>query len=301
MNDWIAPALLSPFVFSIVTLVDKRILSEFRLPLPSFNLFVGGSQGLIGTVVLVAAPGEGLDLVAVLSALGIGVSQGCGLVIMFWMLKREDPSRVIPAMQTSPIFVALLAWPIFGENLSAFQWLAVVLAVSGGTLASFGRRSGDSSYGFRPVYLLLLVSALLIAGSQLLTKSITDDLATHQIVGFRGIGLFTVMWLIFARPKALADLGRFLAQPRRAPWLVVSEGAMPFAGHLLITSAIARGPVGLVAALNGSRPIFVFGLSYFGSKLAPKYVFETFTGRDLALKLASALLVFTAIALVSVT
>ncbi len=286
-------------LFAVVTLIDKRILSEFRIPLPSFNLFVGASQGAIGTIVLLTAPGEGLTALTVVSALGIGVMQGIGLTFMFWMLKREDPSRVIPAMQTSPIFVALLAWPIFGESLSGYQWLAVVLAVSGGMLASLGTSGTTGSYGFRPVYLVLLISALLMAGSQLLTKSITDDLATQQIVGFRGIGLFIVMWTIFARRSSLLGLRIFLSKPRQAPWLLLSEGAMPFAGHLLITTAIGRGPVGLVAAVSGSRPIFVFSLSYIGSRLAPSYIFEKLTGRDLATKLASAVLVVTAIALAS--
>lgn len=300
MNDWILPALLSPLLFAVVTLIDKRVLSEFRIPLPSFNLFVGASQGTIGTVVLLTAPGEGLEAITVLSALGIGVAQGVGLSFMFWMLKREDPSRVIPAMQTSPIFVALLAWPIFGESLGVLQWLAVVLAVGGGTLASLGTSQRTGSYGFRPVYLVLLISAFLMAGSQLLTKSITDDLATHQIVGFRGIGLFIVMWVIFARRSSLSGLRTFMSNPRQSWWLVLSEGAMPFLGHLLITTAISRGPVGLVAALGGSRPIFIFSLSYLGSRLAPSYIFEKFKGRDLATKLASAVLVVTAIALVSV-
>ncbi len=300
MNDWILPALLSPLIFAVVTLIDKRVLTEFRIPLTSFNLFVGASQGAIGTVVLLTAPGEALEAVTVLSALGIGVTQGVGLAFMFWMLQREDPSRVIPAMQTSPIFVALLAWPIFGENLSALQWLAVVLAVIGGTLASVETSSGNRGFSFRPVYLVLVISALLMAGSQLLTKSITDELATHQIVGFRGIGLFVVMWTLFARRSAVEGLVSFLRRPRQAWWLVLAEGAMPFAGHLLITTAIGRGPVGPVAAVFGSRPMFVFVLSYIGTRLAPKYIFEKLTGRDLATKLASAALVVTAIALVSV-
>ena len=171
---------MSPLLFAVVTLIDKRILAEFRIPLKSFNLFVGGSQGLIGTVVLLSARGEGLEPVLVLSALGIGITQGISLVAMFWMLQREDPSRVIPAMQTSPIFVGLLAWPIFGESLTGIQWLAVLMAVGGGTLASFGSTGAAGSYRFRPIYLILVASALLMAASQLLTKSITDDLATHQ-------------------------------------------------------------------------------------------------------------------------
>jgi drug/metabolite transporter (DMT)-like permease len=98
------------------------VLSGFGLGLPSFNLFVGGSQGLFGAVVLLFSFPAGIDFEVAAKAWSIGVLQAFTLIFMFWMLKREDPSRVIPAMQTSPIYVALLAWMIFGESLSALQW-----------------------------------------------------------------------------------------------------------------------------------------------------------------------------------
>jgi len=299
MIDWIAPALLSPFLFSIVTLIDKRVLSEFKIPFASFNLFVGGSQGTIGLIILIASPLSGADLLTVFSGLSIGMLQGLGLVLMFWMLNREDPSRVVPAMQTSPIFVALLAWPLFGEQLSALQWVAVVLAVGGGALASVNLGNRASGPLFRPIFLLLIFSAMPMATSQLITKSVSDDLATTHIVALRGLGLFIVMWTIFARPESIRGLIRFLSNRRQAPWLILSEGVMPFAGHLLIVTAISRGPVSLVAALWGTRPIWVFLGSLIGSRVAPKLIYEEFTRQDLPLKLASAVMVTVAIVLIS--
>ena len=136
MELWILAALANPLIFSIVTLIDKRVLSGFDLALPSFNLFVGGSQGLFGlTFILLNLP-AGVELDVIARAWSIGVIQGFSLIFMFWMLKREDPSRVIPAMQTTPIYVALLAWIIFGESLGTLEWVAVLLAVTGSVLAS---------------------------------------------------------------------------------------------------------------------------------------------------------------------
>ncbi|MDP6667351.1 MAG: EamA family transporter [Dehalococcoidia bacterium] len=256
MELWILAALANPLIFSIVTLIDKRVLSGFDLALPSFNLFVGGSQGLFGlTFILLNLP-AGVELDVIARAWSIGVIQGFSLIFMFWMLKREDPSRVIPAMQTTPIYVALLAWIIFGESLGTLEWVAVLLAVTGSVLASVrvGSLSPNGRVGFQPVFLLLALGAVLMASSQLVTKSIVDDLSTLQIVSLRGIGLFTVMWGVFARPAALKGLGAFLLQPRRAPWLIISEGVMPFNGHLLVTYAIGKGPVALVSALVAHGP-----------------------------------------------
>ena len=278
------------------------MLTGFGLGLPSFNLFVGGSQGLFGAVVLVANFPAGVEFETIVRAWSIGVLQAFSLIFMFWMLKREDPSRVIPAMQTSPIYVALLAWAIFGESLTPLQWTAVLLAVRGSVLASvrIGSLSSNGKVGFQPIFLLLAVGALLIASSQLITKSIIDDLSTIHIVSFRGIGLFTVMWIVFARPAALTGLGSFLKQPRRAPWLIIAEGVMPFNGHMLITYAIGKGPIALVSALGGARPIFVFSMTALGARFAPRLIYEKFTKADMALKLLSASMVVAAVVIISV-
>ncbi|MDA1280123.1 MAG: EamA family transporter [Chloroflexi bacterium] len=301
MDLWILAALANPLLFSIVTLMDKRVLSGYGMPLPSFNLFVGGSQGLFGAVVLVSSFPTGVEFEVIVRAWSIGVIQGFSLIFMFWMLKREDPSRVIPAMQTTPIYVALLAWIFFSESLTALQLVAVLLAVTGSVLASLRVRSlsPDGKFGIQPVFLLLAAGAVLMASSQLITKSIVDDLPTLQIVSLRGTGLFTVMWVAFARPPALRDLGSFLKQPRQAPWLVLAEGIMPFNGHLLVTYAIGKGPVALVSALGGARPIFVFSLTALGAWLAPNLIYEKFTRPDMLLKLISASMVVVAVVLIS--
>ncbi|MCX8278281.1 MAG: EamA family transporter [Dehalococcoidia bacterium] len=296
-------ALANPLIFSIVTLIDKRVLSGFGLGLPSFNLFVGGSQGLFGVVVLLFNFPVTVEFEIIAKAWSIGVLQAFTLIFMFWMLKREDPSRVIPAMQTSPIYVALLAWMIFGESLSTLQWIAVLLAVGGSIMASvrIGSLSPNGKVGFQPIFLLLAVGALLMASSQLITKSIVDDLSTLHIVSLRGIGLFTIMWAVFARPTALRGLGSFLKQPKRAPWLIIAEGIMPFNGHLLITYAIGKGPIALVSSLGGARPIFVFSMSALGAWLAPSLIYEKFTRPDMALKLVSASMVVAAVVIISLS
>ena len=164
-----------------------------------------------------------------------------------------------------------------------------------------GTSSGKGNIILQPLFLLLAVGALLMASSQLITKSIIDDLTTLHIVSFRGIGLFTIMWAVFARPKALRGLGSFLKKPKQAPWLIVAEGVMPFNGHLLITYAIGKGPIALVSSLGGARPIFVFTLSALGAKFTPKLIYEKFTRGDLILKLVSAGMVVAAVVIISVS
>ena len=125
MIDWIAPALGSPATFSVVSLLDKAVLSRFGLSSSGLSLFVGGNQLVLATVVLLIVPLESPGRNAILGGLGAGAFQGLGLALMFFMLKREDVSRVIPIFQTSPIFVIMLALVFLDESLSLLQWLGV--------------------------------------------------------------------------------------------------------------------------------------------------------------------------------
>ena len=52
MIDWIAPALGSPATFSVVSLLDKAVLSRFGLSSSGLSLFVGGNQLVLASVVL---------------------------------------------------------------------------------------------------------------------------------------------------------------------------------------------------------------------------------------------------------
>jgi len=299
MVDWIAPALASPVLFSFITLVDKRVLTGFNIGIRSFNLFVGTSQGLFSLAIMLINPLPPVAVTVILGGLGVGLLHGVALSLMFWVLSREDASRVVPVAQISPIIVAIVAGPLFGETVGPVQWVAVVLAVSGAVLVSVRLGGRGGGVRFRPVFGLLFVSAVLFAVSLLLTKATTQELGVFHTLALRGAGLFTAMSILFARPAAIAELGRFLANPRRGPWLVLAEGVLPFVGHILGITAISRGPVSLVSALMGTRPVCVFLGSLLGSRVAPQFIYESFERSDLVLKLSSSVMVAAAIVLIA--
>ena len=299
MIDWIAPALGSPVLFSVVTLVDKRVLTGFNIGIRSFNLFVGASQGLFSLAIVLINPLPSTEWTVILGGLGVGLLHGVSLSLMFWVLSREDASRVVPVSQISPIFVAVMAGFLFDEELGPAQWIAVLLAVGGAILVSVRLDGPGRGIRFRPVFGLLAVSALLFAFALLLTEATTQELSVFHTLALRGAGLFAAMSIMFARPKAIGELGRFLANPRRGPWLVLSEGMLPFVGHILGITAISRGPVSLVSALMGTRPVCVFLGSLLGSRIAPRFVYESFDRSELPLKLASSVMVVTAIVLIT--
>ena len=66
--SWVLPAIASPFIYAMVSIGDKWILSTLKLRIESFNLFVGGTQLGISLVILLIlgipdASGEALAAV----------------------------------------------------------------------------------------------------------------------------------------------------------------------------------------------------------------------------------------------
>ncbi len=69
---------------------------------------------------------------------------------------------------------------------------------------------------------------------------------------------------------------------------------------MLITYAIGKGPIALVSALGGARPIFVFSMTALAARFAPGLIYEKFTKADMALKLVSTLMIVAAVVIISV-
>ena len=301
MELWIIFSILNPIIFAIVNITDKRVLSEFNLSIKSFNLFVGLSQGIIGIFLFLLNFPENLTLKLLLIGCSIGVLQGIGLIIMFWMIQKTEPSRVSTIMSTYPIYVAIMGVIIFNEILSILNWVAIILAITGTIIASlkFSEQEKKNNQLFEPLLLLLVISAILIGTSHLITKSISEEFSPYQIVSMRGIGISITMMALFLRKDSLRDLFSFIIEPKRSLWLISSQGLAPVFGHLSITYAISNGPVALVSTITSSRTVFIFIISLIGSYITPKLVHEKFIFPDIIFKFISVLMVVASIIMIT--
>jgi drug/metabolite transporter (DMT)-like permease len=65
-------------------------------------------------------------------ALFVGVVQtGLFLLLNSWALSRGDPGKTSVLVFTMPFWVLVFAWPILGERIQGWSWVAVVLAALG--------------------------------------------------------------------------------------------------------------------------------------------------------------------------
>ena len=299
--NWVVAALASTIIYAGVTVGDKLILTRLGIRLPAFYIFTGANQAIISLFIFAFDPPRGVPLYAALAGFGGGAFWGAGLTLMFWGLTREQVSRVAPVWHTSPIFVAIMAVFFLGESLGWAQWLAIALVVFGAIAISM--RSSDLGIGFgiRPTFLVILLGAFLIGMGQLLLKEGSADQSIWSLMAFRGLGLFTAMFVPFARPRSFVALARYMRSPLRAGAITLNDAVAPFVGNLLLLWAIAVGPISLVSGVVASRPVFVLaitiGIGLLAKRLLPD---EEMTRSDVALKAMATAAVVAGVVIIAV-
>jgi drug/metabolite transporter (DMT)-like permease len=92
-------------------------------------------RAILGAVVvfpLVAALGRPLRMPAPRYTIPLGLLQTTGFVgLISWALVQGSAGRTSVLAYTMPFWLLLMAWPVLGERLRGFQWVAVVCALAG--------------------------------------------------------------------------------------------------------------------------------------------------------------------------
>lgn len=64
-------------------------------------------------------------------AWSIGVLTGCGISLMFWMLRHGQATAVTSTLYLVPGVTALMAWAMFGETLTPLALAGMGLSLLG--------------------------------------------------------------------------------------------------------------------------------------------------------------------------
>jgi drug/metabolite transporter (DMT)-like permease len=125
-------ALLALAGISAGTLLQKRFVPQFDLRTGQVIQF---SAALLVTLPL-AWISEPMRIVwnpATLGAMAwsIGVLTGCGISLMFWMLRHGQATAVTSTLYLVPGVTALMAWAMFGETLTPLALAGMGLSLLG--------------------------------------------------------------------------------------------------------------------------------------------------------------------------
>ena len=267
--DWTTAAVIAAVCIGLVNTIDSHLIARRMPGFRPFLIPVGILIALFAVIIGCLNPlPPGFSGWPLAAAVGSNVLRVCAITISLHTMRTEEVSRIIPVVQTSPIFVALMAVPLLGERLLWLDWLAIFIVVSGAVIISLRHGGGRLKLGTS--FFKLIGASLLLAAA---------DVSAKYALGY--VDFWQMYWLT-AAVMALTFLGiglrrRFwrelviMPQRNRTLAIVVANESVGVVGAIMLFTAISAGPVSLVSAINASRPLFVLVFSLIISLIVPSF------------------------------
>jgi uncharacterized membrane protein len=305
---WLLVALLSYFLFAVVFLADKALLTAvIRRPL-AYTFYTG----ILGTWLFPALPylfWRRVPGTVWFAAVLAGAVHLFAFYFFYSALKRGEASRVVPLASTAvPLFNLPLAWLMLQERLSWRHLLAFALLVAGGMILSLRWRS------LRALAPAAVVSALLAGLSfalffaltkyayarhpflpTLITFRVTEAALAYAflapLVLRRGEGRRGEKRGNILRPGFFRRTWQRLRRHPRAVLLFIANKLTAAGAGILQQWAVSLGRVSLVTALQGSQHAFLLMLAVWAARRYPRLIPENIKQGALKYKAAGIALI----------
>jgi uncharacterized membrane protein len=297
---WLLLAFTGPVLWAASTHIDKYLVERFFKHSDTAVLMV--FTALIGVLMLpfIAVLQAGVFAIKPTDMAIMAVS---GLLYMGAMLlylraiQTQEASVIAPLFQMSTLFTFLLAWIVLGETLDARQAGGAALIVAGTLAVSIDR--SFKLHAFTGGFVLTMVGAtFVLALSSVLFKlfAVRDQFWVTTFWINVGQCLFGAGILAVPRYRR-----QFLGLFRKSPGAVLAINGVNelinLGGSLGVRAASLLAPVTLVSAVSSTTTLLVFLFGIILTVLAPKLGREDLSGRALAQKAVSAVLVAAGVAL----
>lgn len=299
--DWVSIAVLSALVLGMVNIIDSHLISR-RLPsFRAYMLLMGCVVLALGLILIYLFPlPKDLGAWPLMVAIASGILRTTSLAILLYTLKREEVSRVIPVVNTYPVFVAIMAIPLLGEMLDYRQWLAIIIVVAGVVMVSVRRSQGNSMTWLGKTFFLLFGSSLLMAMADVAAKYALMHVSSWNMYCITHFCISGIFLLIALRPQVLRELNNSKKSISSIIIVIVNE-ILAVIGVVLLFSAMQRGPVSLVSTIFSSRPIFVFIYAFIISRVSPTSLEWEYGKGVLALRLIAIIMIVGGIVIIYLT
>ncbi len=268
--NWILIALLAYFIFAVVAIIDKFLLTK-AIPSPiSYAFYVG----LLSFFVVFFIPFgfSLLPLPLVLLALLTGAVFLGALIFFYQGVYKEEVSRVVMIIGgLTPIFIFLLSFVFLGERLAQREILAFLVLILGTILITFKKGVRYKAKGLFSI----LLAAFLFALHAVMIKYIflQEDFLNVFIWTRWGSFLAAFLLLIPANNRRLIFKSGKKVKTKNS-FLLVGGKALSGVGFVFVNYAIFQESVTLVNAIEGSRFAFVFLITLAISLVAPHVLKE---------------------------
>jgi len=276
--NWLVVAIVAHFIFALVFIVDKFLLSKTVLQPRAYAFYVG----LLGIFALLLIP-FGFTLLPagqIAASLIAGVLFVLAILFFYKLIQIGEVSRITPIVGGAvPVFTLILTYSFLGERLTNPQLVAFFLLVLGGVIMLWPRKDRINSLtgqaSLTKKLTLAVMAALFFAGSFVLTKFIfTEQPFINGFIWVR-LGGFLGAWLLFFWPGSRQVIFKTTETIKiKSVGLLISNKTLSALAFILLNYAIFLGSVTLVNSLQGIQYAFLLIVALFLSKKFPQILKE---------------------------
>jgi drug/metabolite transporter (DMT)-like permease len=282
--SWFYLALLAPFFFAVVTLIDDTLVRSVYKG-PYFTSMVAGLAGALPLLSRIFLHADSIPIHIGLLALLAGFLTPVYYFFYFRALETESPSIVIAMFGLTPATLPFLAHFLLHEKLAAVQLVGFLIVL----LASLSLAVTEvRKFKFSKALSLVLIGVVILDLISILTKHVYQQVDFYPAYLYysagMGIGgIYMLMLIYFSKSK---DIFKGINKSLKKFFLLfllaeLFNLAAEFVGNL----AVSRGPLSLVKVIEWTQPIYVLLIALALYPILPNYFREAAEGK-IAKKLA---------------
>ena len=291
MEIWALYAIGASFLWSLVNMVDKYLVSKYTTEEHSSGALVLFSS-LVGVVIagfigIFTPEIWQVYWVDKLLLILVGSMSVAWILFYLYALEIEDVSVVVPWFLTIPAFGYVFGFFFLGETLSYYQQIGSLIIMLGLVILSldFGV---NKKFKFKTeVALYMLIACIIVAAQGIVFKYVAeiDSFWVSSFWEYVGLGCMGLI-LYISVPHYRRD---FLRMNKEGGVKIFSLNAASelttTVGDMLSKFSLLLAPVTIVYLMGSFQPAFVLLLTIVGTLFAPNLIKESLERRILIPKI----------------
>ena len=256
-------AIISPFIWGFMNLIDKFIISHRVKNVQSFA-FIAAFINFLSGIVLALFLSWNYNLKDLFPSLISGIIMGTQFYIYYLIVEKEDSSNYVSLIYSYPLVVGLLSYFFLNEKLPLIAYFGMILIILGITLLSLkSNKLKIKIFSWMMLYMIISTAVY----------EFFIKMSTNNLPELNGLAITIGICGLVALPLALnKKIRKWISKEfKHIPWALFSE-ALTFLGILTTYYAMTGLPATIVSSIAAIQPLAVLFMEkvfhFFNIKIA---------------------------------
>jgi len=287
-------ALAAGFVWSLVNVIDKTVVSKY-ISQPIFIILILSLVSIIAGIFVIPFLKGGMIGWDWSWLLFGSAAYALGNLFYFYALKKEEASRVVPLFSLTTVFVVIFSAIFLGELFGFKTYLGIIIIIIG-SLVITSRSNVLDAFRSRAMWLMVLAS-LGFAIAYTINKELLFTYSYWQVFGWQRIlvGVFGFFFFLFFWHEIVMT---YQQVKLRYMGLSFFSETVNIVAAFIFLIATSLWYVSLVETVVSIQYVFLFFWTMIISRFKPALFTEEFNKRVILQKVASIALIIVGIYLI---